>query len=333
MIGGILPRLRAALGCAVLLGAAAGPSAAQTTPADWLRKVHQAAQTETFSGSVVHQSAQGIRLARLHQAPSAAGPVVRMEAQASGDARDDIAEVIRQGPEIRAYIPHRKEVRVGQEGMVRPDFPQLFFGPVEDVLRHYSVVAHEGPVFVGRKTKVLQLTPTDGHRWALRCWVDAQTGLMVKQQVLGKAGEVMDEQAFSELTLGRQAKPRVAPHHHAAPGWTEVPMEMRRVYPLAGSPAVRPRFPLAGFSLSHVFASRESPLTQWVFTDGIASVSVFVEPRTPNRVEREMGHEGTTSMASHRHGNQQVLVLGDVPLAAAELIARDIVVSELRLPK
>lgn len=308
--------------------AVAGPSDA----AEWLRKAHLAAQTATFSGSVVYQSVQGIRMAKLHQAPGHGGPMVRMETSAKRDGLDDVAEVVRHGREIRAYLPHRKEVRVGQEGMLRPDFPQLFLGDISDVLLHYRVTASDGPTFIGRRTKVLQLSPHRPDRWAVRCWIDTQSGLMLKQQILGHNGEVIDEQAFAELLVGKQAKPRVTPHHHGSPGWTEVPMEMRRVFPGPTTAPPTVRFPLAGFTLSHVFVSRDAPLTQWVFSDGIASVSVFVEPRSKNRVEREMGQDGTTAMASLRHGDHQISVLGDIPLGTAETIARGLSVAELRWP-
>jgi len=61
-------------------------------------------------------------------------------------------------------------------------------------------------------------------------------------------------------------------------------------------------------------APGQSPM-QWVFSDGLASVSLFVEPYDPQRhVREEQAKVGATHSVSRRVGEHWVTALGEVPV-------------------
>ena len=78
--------------------------------------------------------------------------------------------------------------------------------------------------------------------------------------------------------------------------------------------------------LKRTLPGRPSPVAQLVYTDGLATLSVFVEPNAPPARTAEVSSEnGTTSFFVRPVGEYVVTVLGEVPLATAQQVARSVV--------
>ena len=86
--------------------------------------------------------------------------------------------------------------------------------------------------------------------------------------------------------------------------------------------------PPAGFQkvaeLKRTLPGRDKPVSQLVFTDGVASLSVFVEPAVSKRAMESSSEDGTTAFYARPMGEQMVTVLGEVPLATAQLVAKSV---------
>jgi sigma-E factor negative regulatory protein RseB len=64
------------------------------------------------------------------------------------------------------------------------------------------------------------------------------------------------------------------------------------------------------------------PVTQLIFSDGLASVSLFIEPLV-KRVEPKVGHTvmGATHFYANTNNGHQIVVVGEVPEATVTQIA------------
>jgi sigma-E factor negative regulatory protein RseB len=87
----------------------------------------------------------------------------------------------------------------------------------------------------------------------------------------------------------------------------------------------------AGFVLSNrmmrTTPARGNPVEHLVYTDGLAAVSVFIEK--VDKGTRSVIVGGSAMGAVHAFGNvvsdHQIIVVGEVPAATAELIAKSVV--------
>jgi sigma-E factor negative regulatory protein RseB len=84
----------------------------------------------------------------------------------------------------------------------------------------------------------------------------------------------------------------------------------------------------AGFfktaELRRTLPGREHPVSQLIYSDGLASMSVFVEPNRPARVAEASSEDGATTFFVRPMGETLVSVLGEVPLATAQQAARSV---------
>jgi len=69
-------------------------------------------------------------------------------------------------------------------------------------------------------------------------------------------------------------------------------------------------------------AGHEPQLVQAVFTDGLTSVSIFIEPYNPERHPRPMNAAiGATQTLMHRQADWWVTLMGDVPAPTLRLFS------------
>jgi sigma-E factor negative regulatory protein RseB len=165
----------------------------------------------------------------------------------------------------------------------------------------------------------VEIVPRDALRFGFRIWAEKKSGLVLKLQTLGEQGAVLEQVAFSELQLGAPVrmeelnrlmkdtrgyhviKPVVKNTTAEAEGW-----RLKEEVPGFASRSCRLRPADA--------SSKAATPLQWVFSDGLASVSLFVETYDPARhAEESMSVMGATHSLTRRMGNYWLTALGEVP--------------------
>ncbi len=63
------------------------------------------------------------------------------------------------------------------------------------------------------------------------------------------------------------------------------------------------------------------PVDQAVFSDGLSTISVFVEPVEKNSRKEGAGNSGATHVLVTRHGDYWITLLGEVPQGTLQLFA------------
>ncbi|HET9977179.1 MAG TPA: MucB/RseB C-terminal domain-containing protein [Burkholderiaceae bacterium] len=294
----------------------------------WLLRMHQAARAKSYQGTLVVSASGLVSSSRVSHFGADNHSYERVEMQ-DGQPR----VVLRHDDEVVTLWPQAKRARVEQRDAVAL-FPSVLTGSDEGLLERYDMVA-EGPSRVaGHDASVFLLRPRDAARFAQRLWAEATSALLLRADVLGADGRVIETAAFTDVAIGIRAQPetvlgamrkldgykvvRAAPQRTTldAEGWRLAP-------PVAGFrqvSCVRRSFERAGEALN---AGEPVEVLQAIFSDGLTHVSVFIEPM---RAEgRRAGHAafGATHTLMLPHGGGHWLtVMGDVPLATLKKFAQ-----------
>jgi sigma-E factor negative regulatory protein RseB len=69
--------------------------------------------------------------------------------------------------------------------------------------------------------------------------------------------------------------------------------------------------------------ARRREVSQIVFSDGLAAISVFIEPGTQSRTEGSM-QQGAMNIMGKRYGDFWLTIVGEVPSAAIKQVASSI---------
>lgn len=282
---------------------------------DWLRKLHESSRRKAYTGTFVVSTAGTMSSARIWHVCDGEQQLERVDTL-TGPARTTLRrndEVVTFVPESRLTVTERREALSLFPASLQPG--DLAVGEFY-TLKGLAAVER----VAGLLADAHELLPRDDLRFGYRVWSERKTGLVVKLQTLDLDRRVLEQVAFSELNLGAQVKvEELLRMMKNRPGYTVQNVAMTRTTPL--EQGWRMRQPVPGFvstgchvrSASAVSDPGKAPM-QWVFSDGLASVSVFVEPYEPTRHTRAgQMSSGATHSLSRRHGEFWLTLVGEVP--------------------
>jgi len=310
----------------LLLGAALVAAGLGTARADeateWLMRINQAGRERNYDGVFVYLHGNQMEAMRIvHQAQG--GELSERLYSLNGEAR----EVIRDAREIWCYLPGRKlGVRELRKASDR-SFP-AFLPDTERMLQHtYSVELGPRDRIADRSARVLVVMPRDQYRYGYQLWADESTALLLKANLIDERGEPLEQYMFTHVTIGEPIAPEaLAPrtprsdlvwHGEKAADGEQAPKKgVWFVEPLPAG--YRP----AGDVLRRP-PSKSGYVRHLVFSDGIATVSVFIERRAGGEPPMEgLSHMGAVhAFGRVLDGDWQVTVVGEVPAATVREIA------------
>ncbi|MBL0423128.1 MucB/RseB C-terminal domain-containing protein [Ramlibacter sp. AW1] len=306
-----------------LAQAQAQPAAStERSLSEWLDRVHAAPRRHNYIGTIVVSSNAGaMSSARIwHACDDDERQVERIEAL-SGPPRSSV----RRDNRVMTFLPEQKLVRVEyHESLSR--FPDLFrSGGAAAVAELYTVRPAGTDRIAGFETDVVLLAPRDAMRFAHRVWTERRTGLVLKRQTLAPDGAVLEQTAFSELQLDVPLRPdRLLKQMQPPPGWRMETVQAVRTTAVDEGwdlkPAVTGYKPVACYRRGSA-----SGAMQCVFSDGLASVSLFVEPAPEPSAQHEGAlAAGATHTLTRRIPGWSITAVGEVPQQTLRAFAQSL---------
>lgn len=299
----------------LLLGAAlvALPALAQE-PLALLQKIAQGSRQLTYSGTFVYRSGQRVDSSRIAHSVLDGVEVERVEAL-DGSPR----EVLRAGSEVKCFFPDEKllivENRPGQRG-----FPALLPVGLGSLPEYYVIRAGESARVAGLQSRALRLEPRDALRYGHEFWMDHASGLLLKANLIGERGEVLESFAFTQVSIGGPLEHgALKPRFHG----DQVKVQQVRSSEIRGDDTGWVfRNMLPGFRKSAAMKRQKAPdqpeSLHVVFSDGLASISVFIEPGGVGADANSLATMGPVNIYRRQLGDHRAVVVGEVPIVAVK---------------
>jgi sigma-E factor negative regulatory protein RseB len=168
-------------------------------------------------------------------------------------------------------------------------------------------------------------------RYGYQLWIEKSTGLLLRAQTLNEKNEVVEQITFTHISIGNINYNRVKSSFANVSAWRIENAVMRQIKLDAWSVKWLPpgfkktrevkRLVSDGSDKVHSTAPRE--VSQIVFSDGLAAVSVFIEPGTQSLTEGSM-QQGAMNIMGKRQGDFWITIVGEVPALAIRKIADSI---------
>jgi len=287
-------------------------------PGEWLQKMAGAVQTTNYDGTVV----------RIQNGSSEALKVVHMVVD--GVIREKMIvqegngmEIIRNGNEVHCILPDRKSVLVEEwddQSTLFSTLPSsdIRFGSEYDV----SIVRQER--VAGRNTVMLAIRPHDDFRYGHRIWLDYETGFPLQTKLMDSNGVAIEQVKFADINLSQdihanQLEPSTDIGNFRWFSQTKAVSKVETESDWVSSD-LPPGFRVTSTHIEQV-QGNEEPVVHMMISDGLANVSVFIEPRGTDDSARN-AQAGAANSFSLLQGNYRVTAVGEVPPATAEHIAR-----------
>ena len=280
----------------------------------WLKKIHDATQKLSYTGTFVYQNGPRSETSRITRYVDAAGDIEKLEVM-DGVPR----EIVRTKDTVRCYLPDSRVVKVDRRA--ERGFPALVPERITALARHYDISLGETRRFAGFDCQEVVLSPKDDLRYGYKLYADVNSGMLLRAVTVDAAGQAVEQFTFTQLVIGGVTRSMVRPRH-AVHAW--------RVEDAEAAPARLTGWGLAaelpGFSKVTELKRRlgdSRPVGQMVYSDGLAAVSVFIEPLEGRRdpVRTGMASMGAIHIYTREVANHMVTVVGEAPAASVQRFA------------
>lgn len=303
------------------------PEADSRSLNSWLLRMHEASKNQSYIGTFVVSAGGNMSSAKIWHMCEGKQQVERVETL-TGAPRS----IFRHNNQVVTFLPDHKLARSEKRESLGL-FSELFKSADSRIADFYKFRQEGIERVAGVDADIVTLVPKDNLRFGYRVWTERKNGLVVKLQTLDADGSVLEQAAFSELQLDaplktekilqmmgrtdgyRVEKPVLVKTSASAEGW-----ELKT--PVAGfNPMSCYRRPVSATSPTASSVPGEGQL-QWIFSDGLASVSIFVEPLDRQRHVRESSLSlGATQTMTKQLDPYWITLVGEVPLATLKLFA------------
>lgn len=289
-------------------------ASSQTPPADsaqqLLMEMVEAVKGQTYRGTVVYLRENAVETMQIFH--SRRGEIEQERIVA---LNTPMREVVRSGDKVTCYFPDSKTILVDNQPTHRSFLVQLPEN-IEKYSRFYDfdLAGHE--YVIRKKTRVVHLNPRDDYRYGRKIWIDLETRLPLKFELLDEKGKLVEQMMFTDLQIVDSIPQELL----SAPSTTEIE-----------NWEIRDREHMTDVSQSWVFGNipggfhqifhrkRVMPsgskegVEHILFSDGFSSVSVYVDKNPEKSGASTRKKMGAINSYSRLLNGYEITVLGAVP--------------------
>lgn len=292
----------------------------------WLKKIANASSQLNYYGTFVYQHGNQVETSRIAHFVDAAGEYERLETL-DGPPR----EIVRNNENVTCYLPENKIVVIEKRTARR--FPALLPEQLNGIAENYTIKTGENDRVAGSDCRVVVLEPKDNLRYGHKFCIEVVSGLPLRARMYNEKNEMVESFAFTQVTIGGKLnkgmlKSRYASSSHT---WRVDRSALQQAETAFDSGWTLKNHP-AGFrkltEIKRSIAGRSGPVSHIVYSDGLAAVSVFIEPMPKTPVASGASYQGAVNIFVRPQADQMVTVVGETPARTVKQIAESLMPKE-----
>ncbi|MDO6677130.1 MucB/RseB C-terminal domain-containing protein [Shewanella sp. 4_MG-2023] len=283
----------------------------------WLESMSQALQTKQFKSSIIQLQADHIRpLVYLH------GTVNDKEVAFLEYLNGPPKNAVRVADTV-TFIEHDQPVYSISAPRIQGLWPAIFASNINSLERGYQFVLGGRSRIAGRPGQMIRIIPVDEHRFMSQVWVDMETHLPLRYDMINQDKQLIEQMMVIELIeLGEPASILVEAEKQ------ELPPVMNPAERIEGQNWQFTWLP-AGFHLvvkdHHRLLGSDESVEYIALTDGLVNISVYVARMGDSPMPDELITRNGLSMVVEQVGNVEVVAVGKVPADTLNRIAKSLV--------
>lgn len=280
----------------------------------WLEKMTRAVHEINYDGHFVYLHGNHIESLRTVHTNHQGHEIERLFSL-NGEAR----EIVRDNESVTRILPNDREISTTRRLLDQQYFSNFFVLDIEQILKNYQLInAGHGRV-ADRMTHVIRFVPRDNLRYGYRLHVDDETALPLQWEMFDENSNRVSTIMFTSISVGDEVSdsgPLLASSGEQnlrkskvmSTAEPEVPSLAEARWDFSSLPD--------GFVIKHhrdgIRKDEGRNIEQYIFSDGIASFSVYIEQTDHSRLTGS-ARLGALNAFGVFSGGYQVTAVGEVP--------------------
>lgn len=292
----------------------------------WLKKLSEAVQTLNYSISlVVLKPGVDSQPYLWRHGIDTRGVEMEQLNLLNGPGR----EIVRVGNKVSYFEPNVPPYSLRSQTINGPFPSELLYNP-EQLFDGYEFVLVGRSRISGRSAQQLRVISKDKSRFGLNLWLDQETGLILKMNMVNLEGQLIEQIQVTGIHVSDSPDPFFAKiEQDMLPDILELPNS-------ASNP---PRWDITNLPMGMHIVKQDIhrlPMTGDVvdyilLSDGLVDVSIYLQPLPSlNAPQDIIGRHESNTILTRQVGEVSVTVVGKVPAATADAILKSIQVLRKR---
>ena len=302
---------------AAVYAPAASAADASLTPNDWLDRMTSVVSRIDYQGTVIRR--KNGRAEALKVVHRVIDGVVREKVTTQEGSS---LEIIRNGDEVHCILPDKKSVLIEQWSDQNALFSALPSSEVRFGNEYDLSIVREERV-AGRIAMKLAIRPHDGFRFGYRLWLDRETAFPLRTELVGADGTVLEQLKFADISFDSDIPEQALMPSLSLDNFTWYAESARAETVDVDTDWESTDLP-GGFRVvstrTKEMPGADAPVTHIVYSDGLATVSVFVSEREDPAIAKR-SRVGAANSFTTMIGEHQVTAVGEVPAVTVQRIA------------
>ena len=278
----------------------------------WLDKMMQAVHQINYDGHFVYLHGENIESLRTVHTVKDGHEIERLFSL-NGEAR----EIVRDKDSVTRIMPNDKSVATTKRLMDKQYFSGFFVLQYEEIDKNYDIQLSGSGRIADRNTQVIVFNPKDHFRYGYRLNLDEEFALPLQWEMFDQNGSLISSIMFTQISIGDKVsdsgslleKDNASVTKQVTPSTTELNNNI-------GDTAWQFETLPAGFKLKHhrptIPHHENRDIEQFIFSDGIASFSVYIEQTDKSRLTGQ-AHLGALNAYGVFLDGHQITAVGEVP--------------------
>ncbi|NNE05387.1 MAG: hypothetical protein HKN15_06655 [Xanthomonadales bacterium] len=287
--------------------AAPGSEASQ-----WLERMASAMSNMSYQGTFVYMKGETMETMRITHVVD--DNVVRERLYSvDGPHR----EILRDDTGVRCVLGEDKAI-VEDLFTAGPIYPQIPFVELDRPGSPYAFETGGRGRMAGYPARRVAILPQDEYRYGYELWLEENSGLLLKWVLYDAQRNALAKLMFTSLSLGSDINRAELVSDTPSEEFVRLDSPMPQRLLVRSAPRWEPKHLPAGFRLTAhnlVEKNGDSVFEHLVYSDGLASVSVYIEDESAESRPGDHGSSqlGTANAFSRHIGQKHVTVIGEVP--------------------
>ncbi|GKX53920.1 sigma-E factor regulatory protein RseB [Leminorella grimontii] len=302
-----------------LLGGLVSPAFAnpQGSTEALLEEMTSASRAMSYELSYINVSKMGVESLQYSHSLQNGQPLVQM-INMDGPQR----EAIMRGSEVSYFEPGMEPFSIRGDHIV-DSLPALVFADIARLERYYDFVKVGRSRIANRLCDVVRVVPRDGLRYSYAVWLDTETRLPLRADLIDRDGDTLEQFRVIAFTAGDSVREKMAsgalpdmPPLLSIPSGDKLSLNWKAGWlPVGFTESSRSRHGVP--NLNTVVESR-------LFSDGLFSFSLSITPTGYQSGEHQL-RQGRRTIHTETRNNVEITVIGELPPATAKRIADGVV--------
>ncbi|WP_339725189.1 MucB/RseB C-terminal domain-containing protein [uncultured Paraglaciecola sp.] len=232
-------------------------------------------------------------------------------------------EVVRIGNKVSYFEPNVPPYSL-QSSIINGPLPSEFFQRPEKLLSGYEFIMVGRSRISGRAAQQIRIISRDKSRFGLNVWLDQETGLLLKMNLIGEDAQLLEQIQVTGLQVTKDPDPFFA---KIEPGM------LPEVVSFSPRSAINSPWMINYLPKGMAIVKRDlrrlsgsGEVVEYIMlSDGLIDISVYMQERVDNKPQSNLvGTVQTDTLLTIEHGELNVTIIGKLPAATANAIAKSI---------